>query len=115
LFLLFKFFNVELKLVFDLRKFVFFCLNLIISAAEFGIFYFLLELLSRFLSLITTLRTHLLTTVTRRMGRILGTGSAPADVVFTQFNNEADSLKDICDVVDPALLDLKLLDCLIKI
>ena len=49
------------------------------------------------------------------LGAFDGTGTFPPDVVLTYFADEADALQDIGDVVDSALLDEQVLDCVVQI
>jgi len=49
------------------------------------------------------------------VGRIFGSRTAPANVVFAEFDDKADALQDIRDVVNPTLLNLECFDGFIKI
>ena len=39
----------------------------------------------------------------------------PANVVLADFTNKSNTLKNICDIVDPPLLDIENLDCIIQV
>lgn len=58
---------------------------------------------------------HLLLTINLLVGRIFGSRTAPANVVFAEFDDKADALQDIRDVVNPTLLNLECFDGFIKI
>ena len=67
------------------------------------------------MSRLFTCTLYAMSLVSPILGAFNGSGTFPPDVVLTYLADQADSFQDIGDVVDSALLDEQVLDCVVQV